>query len=101
MTTTIMAMATTSSISVKPSRLTLVGRNCSGHNIGALLGTNHPQDGHANIIGLNVIVSRRTRSGRESTNLGQDAVAPVRRTRGFLCQRRRAMDITVTSGHQI
>src|SRR5450756_2036585 len=80
MTTTIMAMATTSSISVKPPRLTLVGRNCSGHNIGALLGTNHPQHGHANTVRLNVVVCSRA---RQSTDLGQYAIAPVRRARSL------------------
>src|SRR5450759_3342570 len=78
--TAVIAMATINSMRVKPSRLTLVCRNRTEESISVLLGTNHPQNSHANVIRLNVLVRSRARAGE---NLGQDAVAPIRRARFF------------------
>src|SRR5450830_1491675 len=98
MMTAVMAMATINSMRVKPSRLTLVCRNRTEESISVLLGTNHPQNSHANVIRLNVLVRSRARAGE---NLGQDAVAPIRRARFFAVRARSEVVVDVASCQDI
>src|SRR5450759_1712547 len=98
MITAVSAMATTSSTRVKPSRWTLVRRNRTGESIPVLLSTDHPQNSHANVIRLHVLVQTVSRSRQD---LCQDPVAPVRQARFFAPRVRSAMVVDMAACQDI